>query len=177
MKIARQNRLLGQVLAIFLLTSTSFISIAEKNDIPLPVSINALMVTLIDHSAHYVWDYGNLVGERKLSSSEWQIIEYYSIQLAASGPLLTLGGSGKMDEEWSTNPDWIIRARELTESAKAALTASRAEDHQALLEAGNRLVEACEGCHDAFKPSVPTEGILHNPEYDHLYHLLSPQTD
>ena len=25
-----------------------------------PVSLNALMVTLVDHSAHYIWDYGTM---------------------------------------------------------------------------------------------------------------------
>jgi hypothetical protein len=177
MENIRQYRLPNQVLAIFLFATTSFTCFAENDDIPLPVSINALMVTLIDHSAHYIWDYGNLLGERDLRDREWQIVEYYAVQLAAAGPLLTLGGSGKMDETWSANPDWIEHAGELTETAKAVLIASRSKDHPALLEAGNKLVETCVACHNAFKPSVPTEGIMHDPEYDHLYHLLSPQND
>ena len=33
---------------------------AENQDFPVPVSVKALMVTLIDHSAHYIWDYAAL---------------------------------------------------------------------------------------------------------------------
>jgi len=63
------------------------------------VSINALMVTLIDHSAHYIWDYSSL--EREISDDEWRTIEYYAIQLAGSGPLITLGGTGPLDNTWT----------------------------------------------------------------------------
>ncbi len=50
----------------------------------MPVSINALMVTLVDHAAHHIWDYGAM--EREIRDEEWTIIEYYAIQLAAAGP-------------------------------------------------------------------------------------------
>ena len=31
----------------------------------------------------------------------------------------------------------------------------------ALVKANGQLVESCEQCHKAFKPNLPTEGILH----------------
>lgn len=148
---------------------------ADSDRPAMPVSINALMVTLIDHSANYIWHYGYLSGERNLSDKEWRIVEYYAVQLAASGPLITLGGTGKMDTTWSANSDWRRMSEEMTTSAMAALDAARSQDHPGLLEAGDRLVESCVACHNSFRPSVPTEGILHDPQYDHLYHLLYPQ--
>ena len=39
--------------------------------------------------------------EREISDDEWRTIEYYAIQLAGSGPLITLGGSGSMDNTWA----------------------------------------------------------------------------
>lgn len=150
---------------------------AEDNTIPMPVSINALMVTLIDHSAHYIWDYGFLSTERELSEEEWQIVEYYSVQLAASGPLITLGGTGSADTAWSANKDWVRMSRDMSDIAMDALAAAREMNADQLQSAGDMLVESCENCHKAFKPDVPTEGIVHDPQYDHLYHLLSPQAD
>ncbi len=68
---------------------------AENQDFPVPVSVNALMVTMIDHSAHYIWDYAAL--EDMMLEDEWLAVEYYSIQLAAAGPLMTMGGTGELD--------------------------------------------------------------------------------
>ena len=138
--------------------------------IRVPVSINALMVTLIDHSAHYIWDYAS--NTRFMGDTEWQAIEYYAIQLAAAGPLITLGGSGVADDAWAESEEWTRYAREMTEAAQTAMNAARLHDDPLLDEAGDRLVAACEGCHEAFKPELPTEGITHDPYYDHLYHLF-----
>lgn len=69
------------VLAVFSY-SAPLVAQNDERSIPVPVSINALMVTLIDHSAHYIWDYS--VMEREISADEWRTIEYYAIQLAGS---------------------------------------------------------------------------------------------
>ena len=143
----------------------------EVKGLELPVSINALMVTLIDHSAHYVWDYAETSRKRKLSNKEWQIIEYYSVQLAASGSLITLGGTGVGDTSWSKNKEWRKLAKEMSDAGLLSLKAAREKDGELLRVSGDQLIDSCLACHNAFKPDVPTEGIMHNPEYDHLYHL------
>ena len=166
------------LIALGMINAITYAQVRTRNTaIPMPVSINALMVTLIDHSAHYIWDYGFLSTERELTDDEWQIVEYYSVQLAASGPLITLGGTGSADSAWSENEDWIELSREMSDIALVALTAAREKDVGRLQSSGDRLVESCESCHNFFKPDVPTEGIVHDPQYDHLYHLLSPQGD
>jgi hypothetical protein len=139
-------------------------------DFSVPVSINALMVTLIDHSAHYIWDYGVL--ERQITADEWRTIEYYAIQLAGSGPLITLGGSGPLDDAWARSPEWIRYSKDMSAGAIQALDASKSRDKSMLLNAGNILIDSCEGCHQAFKPELPTEGFTHQPDYDYLYHLF-----
>src|SRR6056300_1301434 len=85
--------------------STSLTAHPDESDIPVPVSVNALMVTMIDHSAHYIWDYAAL--DDMMLEEEWLAIEYYSIQLAAAGPLITLGGTGELDNTWSLSPQWL----------------------------------------------------------------------
>lgn len=134
------------------------------------VSINALMVTMIDHSAHHIWDYQAL--NRELSEQEWQIVEYFGIQLAGSGPLITLGGTGDFDNTWIQSPQWRDYSDAMASAATLAMDAARTRNRDLLDTAGNALITSCEGCHAAFKPASPTEGILHNPQYDHLYHIF-----
>jgi hypothetical protein len=142
-------------------------------DIPVPVSINALMVTLIDHSAHYIWDYAAM--SRAITDEEWRTVEYYAIQLSGSGPLITLGGSGVMDDTWAEDPRWVAFSRDMSNAAMKALEAAGDKDKDGLGEAGDALIVSCLGCHDTFKPDVPTEGIMHQPDYDYLYHLFERQ--
>ena len=148
-------------------------SLTAHNDdqgVEVPVSINALMVTLIDHSAHYIWDYSSL--EREISDDEWRTVEYYAIQLAGSGPLITLGGTGELDDTWVQAEAWTSYSRTMTNAAMLALDAARNKDKPLLASTGDVLIASCQGCHDAFKPGIPTEGIMHQPDYDYLYHLF-----
>jgi hypothetical protein len=142
---------------------------AENQSFSVPVSINALMVTLVDHSAHYIWDYGNL--DQQFGDEEWQGVEYSAILLAASGPLIAMGGNGLLDAAWADSPAWDEYAQAMSNAAETALNAARIQDIELLISAGNALVDSCEGCHRSFKPELPSEGILHDPQYDHLYHL------
>ncbi|MAM69909.1 MAG: hypothetical protein CMP91_02020 [Gammaproteobacteria bacterium] len=143
---------------------------AEAGEIPMPVSINSLMVTMIDHSAHYIWDYAAL--EDRMLEEEWLAVEYYAIQLAAAGPMLTLGGTGEVDEAWVQSPGWTSFARDMSTAALKALNAAEIQDLALLRTAGDELLDSCLGCHRAFKPESPTEGVIHDPFYDELYHLF-----
>ncbi|MDC1435890.1 hypothetical protein N8303_01350 [Gammaproteobacteria bacterium] len=143
---------------------------AENQDFPVPVSVNALTVTMIDHSAHYIWDYAAL--EDRMLEEEWLAIEYYSIQLAAAVPLITLGGTGELDNTWPLSPQWLGYSMDMSNAAMKALNAARLQDKTLLENAGDELLDSCLGCHRAFKPETPTEGVIHDPFYDQLYHLF-----
>jgi hypothetical protein len=160
---------------VFFLFLTSLTAISHEEKVRQPVSVNALMVTLIDHSAHYIWDYSHTSTLRGLTEHEWELVEYYAVQLAASGPLITLGGTGDMDDAWAGNPSWVRYSQEMTDVSMNALAAARKMDKEALQNAANILLDSCLACHNAFKPEIPSEGIMHDPEYDHLHHLLAPQ--
>jgi hypothetical protein len=143
---------------------------AEDTVLPVPVSINALMVTLIDHSAHYLWDYGTM--EREITPDEWRTVEYYAIQLAGGASLITIGGSGPEDMAWAAAPGWRAHAAVMSDAAMQGLTAAKEQSKSKLLAVGDLLIDSCEGCHNDFKPGIPTEGIMHQPDYDYLYHLF-----
>jgi len=145
---------------------TAPVTAAEPLDVP--VSINALMVTMIDHSAHHIWDHQAM--NRTLDDPEWQLVEYFSIQLAGAGSLITLGYSGPADAGWVASEQWRTFAQAMSNAALMSMEAAKTKNLELLGAAADALVDSCEGCHDAFKPASPTEGIMHLPDYDHLYH-------
>jgi Cytochrome C' len=169
MSASQTNGRMGRPLAVLCGVAASLlIGCSSKVEPPLPqgppvalaVSINAVMVALVDHAAHVLWDVEK-DGHAPKTDAEWTEIEHHAIQLSASGVVVALGGTGKLDAGWVKTPAWTKRAQELTDSALAALSAARAKDLGALVKANGRLVESCEGCHREFKPDVPTEGIMH----------------
>ncbi len=46
-------------------------------------------------------------------------------------------------------------------AALAANAAAKARNKETLIKANGDLVAACESCHKAFKPELPTEGLAH----------------
>ncbi len=167
---------LTAVMMLLILFSVNLAKTAQAavpGKVEMPVSINAIMVTLIDHSAHHIWDYG--VMEREITDDEWRIVEYYAIQLAAAGPAITLGGIGESDNNWVLSPLWTDYAQAMTDTAMQAMIAAQDHDQPMLLKAGNDLTDACEGCHETFKSALPTEGFTHQPDYDFLYHMFDKQ--
>jgi hypothetical protein len=100
-----------------------------------------------------------------LSEREWQVLEQHTIQLAASGSLISVGGTGTADYGRVVSPGWQEWARRLTDAALDSIEAVRGRDRQALSRAGEAIRGACEGCHRIFQPSAPTEGLAHVPYY------------
>lgn len=127
------------------------------------VSVNAVMVALVDHAGHVLWDVADQQKTPK-TDKDWGELEHHAIQMAASGTLIALGGAGPADPGWAQLPGWQKYSKELTDGGLAALSAARRKDQEALLKAGDQLVATCEGCHKEFKPELPTEGLVH-PHY------------
>jgi len=164
---AQRARIHGLVLAIGLtaLGASSF-GVAQSDDaplVPMEISINALMVALVDHAAHEIWEAASAT---TLTGRDWQGVEQHATQLVAAGTLISLGGTGRSDRGWVASPAWQEYSRELTDAALTALAAVKGFDQRALHEAGERIVDTCFGCHDMFKPDAPTEGLMHVPHYE-----------
>jgi hypothetical protein len=49
----------------------------------------------------------------------------------------------------------------MSDARVAALNAAKSKNFEALVAANGGLVESCEQCHKAFKPELPSEGIVH----------------
>jgi hypothetical protein len=142
------------------------VGIAQPDDaerVSLETSINALMVALVDHAAHEIWE---AASAERLTGRDWQTVEQHAIQLVASGALISLAGTGPQDEAWVAAPAWRAWAAQLSEGGLAALAAVRKSDQRALNAAGQAIVDTCFGCHDMFKPDAPSEGLLHVPHYE-----------
>jgi hypothetical protein len=128
----------------------------------LPVSINATMVALVDHASEPLW-----VAAYKPPKTEaaWRETEYNAYQVAVTGKLIQLAGTGPNDAKWIADPNWKSDADAMSEAGMQALRAAQAKDVKSLDDAGAKLVEACEACHMKFKPSLTTEGLYKSPDY------------
>lgn len=125
-----------------------------------PISINAAMVSIVDHAGHELWNVER-EGNRPKTRQDWEILAEHATQLAGAGALVRIPGAGVQDMTWVASPDWQKWARAMSDAAQADLKAIEGENFDALVAANGQLVEACEGCHKQFKPSLPSEGVVH----------------
>jgi hypothetical protein len=138
---------------------------APPVSIPLGMSMNRLMVAVVDDAAHGIWAGGNKTG--KLSALEWVEVEMNTYQLQAAATLVSMGGTGTADHGWVAAPAFQEWSRKLNEAGISARSAVTAKNQMALRIAGDKLVDTCNACHKEFKPDVPTEGILLKRGHDY----------
>lgn len=124
------------------------------------VSFNALMVTLVDNAGHVLWDVEKQ-GFSPKDEADWLEVEAHAMQLAAASTVLQVGGTGAADQGWVQQIGWKDNARAMGAAGLAANAAAKARNKEALVKANSDLVTACEGCHKAFKPELPSEGLAH----------------
>ena len=136
----------------------------DREFIEMQTSLNAIMVAVVDWSAHEVWEAGYA---ETMTGRNWLTAKQYATELLAAGTLVSLGGTGRADMEWVSDPAWQEWTAEMIANTKDALRAIAAKDQPALVMAGEALIVTCEGCHQAFKPGIPTEGIMHVPHNEY----------
>jgi Cytochrome C' len=132
------------------------------------VSVNALMVTWIDNAGHVLWDVEKK-GLAPKNEADWQELEDHATQLAAAGSLIQMGGTGKADSGWVQQNGWKTDAQAMTTAALADLSAAKSRNLEAVIKANGELVASCESCHKAFKPELPSEGIVHQRPHSELH--------
>lgn len=145
-------------------TAATVASTPMAEEIKPVVSINVLMVKFVDQAADVIWTAA--VSPPKCDA-EWEQVEYHATQLATTGIVLRVGGTGPMDMAWRNSPGWAPFANAMTRYALAAAQAARDKNVAAIKTAGDALVLNCEACHQAFKPELPTQGII-----THLSHAV-----
>ena len=123
----------------------------------LPVSLNAVMVTLVNHAADPIWQ---AAWRNPESDRDWRNLEHMAYQLEIAGALLVIPGTGPMDDAWAADPAWKAWAGKLEEAGNRAVDAVKARDVSVVALSGDEIVDICEGCHLQFKPDMPTGGLF-----------------
>lgn len=144
-------------------------STTDREFIEMQTSLNAIMVAVVDWSAHQVWEAGYA---DELSDRDWLTLKQYATELLASVTLVSLGGTGRADRSWVTSEAWQNWTSAMIEESKEIVRSVDAKDQARMNAAGGRLLEVCEGCHDDFKPALPTEGIMHVPHHEYADPLI-----
>lgn len=136
---------------------------AASAPLALPISLNEVMVALVDFAADGVWRPG--ASETPLTERQWLYVEQDATNVVASATLITFPGTGVNDAEWVTQEDWRNWSREMQAAALQARAAAKARDQAALKVAGDALVETCMACHRQYKPGLPAMGVTRFPIY------------
>ena len=131
----------------------------------LPISINELMASLINHAADPIWV---AAWRNPQSERDWRELEHLAQQLQVGGALLTIPGSGPVDIQLTSRKDWREYSEQLSAAGERAVIAARSRDVGLIGKAGDEIVDICESCHIDFKPDIPTMNI---------YGELSPTAD
>lgn len=126
----------------------------------LPVSINAAMVAMVDHSADYIFAVGN--GDLPKTDADWLQVQNSAHEMMLAGSVIQIPGTGQFDEQWVNTPEWKNLAQQLTTSGGEALALANAKttNVEAWRSIGDHLVQTCLQCHEKFKPEIPSDGIL-----------------
>lgn len=126
----------------------------------LPVSINAAMVGLVDHSADYIFAVGN--GDLPRNDNDWHLVSNSAYEIMLGGAVIQIPGTGQFDRQWTETTEWIELSKDLTAIGADAVTLAEAKsaDVEAWRAVGDRLIQSCMDCHARFKPEIPSEGIL-----------------
>jgi hypothetical protein len=131
--------------------------------IPLSLTINEVMVALVDFAADGVWR--PPAQDEPMTDRQWLLAEQDAKNLIASATLITMAGKGDNDAGWVTKEDWRRWSADMLEEAQQALSAIEARDRERLLLVGDRLVETCQECHQQYKPGLPSMGVTRFPIY------------
>jgi hypothetical protein len=129
----------------------------------LPVSLNAVMVGQVDHASDAIFNVGNGVVPK--NDDEWREVEYHSWQMVVAGKAIQLVGTGPNDAGWVQNPTWKEFADKLSAVGVEAVRLAEAKNAAGFEAVGNKLVDTCNGCHEVFKPEIPSMGIMHKPDF------------
>jgi len=130
---------------------------AETQVERLPISLNEVMVALVNQAADPLWA---ATWDNPQTDKDWRELERLSYQVQLGGVLLKVPGTGPLDEQWTADPRWQQFSDQLSQNGAAAVRVVRNRDLGAMGAVGDALVETCEACHRAFKPDLPTMNLF-----------------
>lgn len=118
----------------------------------LPVSINEVMVSQINHAADPFWQFA--WGEPE-SDRDWRELERLAYQVQVGAAMIKVPGTGPMDKVWTDSREWQQHAERLNQDGARAVAAVRSRDMGRVEQAGFQLMDTCEACHRDFRPDLP----------------------
>ena len=102
-------------------------------------NVKQLMRAMVAPSSNALFDVPRQVPK---DDAEWAFIENSAVILGESGNLLMIGGRSQQTQVW------METSQALVDAGRFALQAAEARDLDALADVGNRIVDACETCHN-----------------------------
>jgi hypothetical protein len=122
--------------------ASSLIAVTLANAAPAPLA--RLMVEEINPAANILWSAGV---KDTLSEKDWGDIRQAVAKLSTASVTIAEGGTMPGERDRAKSPEWKDWSQKFTAVLRAAKRASDGRDRQALIMAGNSLVDVCEGCH------------------------------
>ena len=124
-----------------------FTAVSAQQIAPRAVATTAdLMTALTAPSSTMVF---RAASEPPSDAKDWIALRAQALMLAESGNLLLVGTRVRDENEWTR------QAAALRDAAEAAAKAAGAKDAMALSEAGERVYETCEQCHQKYLTQAP----------------------
>ena len=108
------------------------------------VTLNQMMVSIVDHNSHFVWDAAVRMPK---TAAEWETLEAAAVTLAAGGSLTMVSGNGPEDQKWTQQEDWAKHSQALADAGLVTLRAVQSKDTEGLQKAGDQLLLSCLACH------------------------------
>jgi len=141
--------------SLFLTAAHAEPKASEQATMRLPVSLNSVMVAMVNQAADPIWV---AAWHHPETDKEWRELERRAVQLELGGTLLGIPGTGPMDDKWASSEKWQKWSNQLRDVGAGAVVAVKARDLDKISKVGDSIVEICEGCHLDFKPALPTGG-------------------
>jgi hypothetical protein len=126
-------------------------------------SIREVMNSVIDPSVDEVWNsVGSVVDDRGLTdrapnkNEDWTAVRRHALIVSEAANLLLMHNRVELTPEEiraliDKNPEgWNFYVQQFQDSLKPALAAIDAKNSEALFEAGEKIDETCENCHQTF---------------------------
>lgn len=126
----------------------------ESGQAPPPYDVlmtsQQLMVWVLEPAADVIWDSAGTIitaeGRQELAPTTdegWEEVVRAAATLVEAGNLLMLPGRAAGD-------DWIEYSTAMIDTGRLAMEAARAQDPDALFDAGGRVYQVCRACHNQY---------------------------
>jgi cytochrome c556 len=111
----------------------------------------SFMTGTVGPAVQPLWDNGY---KDNLTDADWRNMQQAVARLQTAMPVIASGGTVPADQTRAKTPVWQEWTKKMGDQVAAAKTAVDKKDQMGVAEAGDALVEICEGCHMAFDPTA-----------------------